>query len=93
MFEQFEFLSNILFTSTDTFIKKTIFKKKCLFLFCGYIPHKYKYKHKSLFLDFSFPFCCDLLKLFSVTLSSDVLQRTVRIFLVAVLRKVGEQDG
>lgn len=54
--EQFKFLSNILFTSMDMFIKKTIFKKKkCLFLFCGYIPHKYK--HKSLFLDFYFPFC------------------------------------
>lgn len=43
------------------------------------------------FWIFSFPFCCDLVKLFSVTLNSDVPQRIVRI--LVVLRKVTEQNG
>lgn len=83
MLEQFKFLSNILFTSTDMFIKKRLFfrkEKKRLFLFCGYIPHKYKRKKKLYFWIFIFPFCFDLVTFFSVTLTSDVLQRIVRLF-------------
>lgn len=36
---------------------------------------------KLYFWIFIFPFCFDLVKFFSVTLTSDVLQRIVRLFL------------
>lgn len=38
---------------------------------------------KLYFWIFIFPFCFDLVKFFSVTLTSDVLQRIVRLFLRA----------
>lgn len=79
MLEQFNFLSNILFTSTDMFIKKTIFKKKVCFYFVD--TYLINININLYFWIFIFLFCFDLVKFFSVTLNSDVLQRIVGLFL------------
>lgn len=76
----------------DMFIKKTIFKKKNV---CFYFVDTYliNININLYFWIFIFLFVGDLVKLFVVTLTSDVLQRIVRIFLFMVLRKVDEQNS